>query len=212
MSISPRSPFAKNWLIYKLHDRALEKEVISHFRGTVLDIGCGSQPYKNWLETKGFQYTGIDLPDRAEALPFPDAQFDSVLCTAVIEHIPEPELAVREAFRVLRPGGRAIYSIPFIWHIHEEPQDYFRFSRYAIERIFSNAGFEIEKVLALSGFWATFGQLLTYQLYRLNRRPIRYIGIIPFLGFFIQRFFYLLDKLDKTDRWTWMYLAVVKKT
>ncbi len=83
-------------------------------------------------------------------------------------------------------GGVAIYSVPFIWHLHEEPRDF-------------------------SGFWVTFGQLFVYNIYRFNRGPLRYIPVIPVLGLAIQGMSYLLDKIDKTEQWTWMYLIVVRK-
>jgi SAM-dependent methyltransferase len=84
----------------------------------------------------------------------------------VLEHLEEPEAAIRECHRVLRPGGTAIYTVPFIWHLHEEPRDFFRYSKYGLRYLFEKVGFEIVELRALSGFWVTFGQLFVYNLYR----------------------------------------------
>jgi SAM-dependent methyltransferase len=129
----------------------------------------------------------------------------------VLEHLEEPEKAVRECFRVLKPGGVALYSVPFIWHLHEEPRDFYRFSKYGLSYLFDKAGFEIVEIKALSGFWVTFGQLLVYNLYRFNRGMLRWLRVIDTLGLFIQAISYGLDRLDKTEEWTWMYMVVAKK-
>jgi SAM-dependent methyltransferase len=128
-----------------------------------------------------------------------------------LEQLEEPEIALRECFRVLHPGGHAIYSIPFIWHVHEEPRDFYRYSKYGIKYLFEKVGFEIIEIKALSGFWVTFGQLFVYNLYRFNRGPLRWAHIIDIIGLFIQIVSYGLDRIDKTEKWTWMYMVVAKK-
>lgn len=89
----------------------------------------------------------------AYEIPAEDDAFDSALCTAVLEHLEEPESAIRECHRVLKPGACAVYTVPFIWHLHEEPRDFFRYSRYGLEYLFKKVGFEIVELEALSGFW-----------------------------------------------------------
>lgn len=103
----------------------------------------------------------IDLFGLATNIPSPDGSFDTVLCTAVLEHLEEPEKALRECHRVLKPRGVAIYTVPFIWHLHEEPRDFYRFSKYGLMYLFEKASFEIIELKALSG------------IYRFNRGPLR---------------------------------------
>jgi hypothetical protein len=112
---------------------------------------------------------------------------------------------------VLKPGGVAIYTAPLIWHVHEEPRDFFRYTRYGLEYLFRKAGFEVLEIKALSGFWVTFGQLFVYNLYRWNRGPLRWTPFIPALGLFIQGAAYLLDRIDRAEAWTWMYLVVARR-
>jgi len=213
----------KNILINHIHNRQLEKYVKKYFTGLLIDIGCGAKPYKDLLEPYIASHVGIDHQytlhnksniDRfgtAYDIPAKDGEFDCALCTAVLEHLEEPEKALRECYRILRSGGVAIYSVPFIWHLHEEPSDFYRFSKYGLKYLFEKVGFEIIEINALSGFWITFGQLFVYNIYRFNRGPLRFIPVIPLIGFIVQGMGYLLDWIDKTEQWTWMYMVVARK-
>jgi ubiquinone/menaquinone biosynthesis C-methylase UbiE len=213
----------KNWLAYKIHDDYLSKMAGKYAKGRLIDIGCGTKPYKALFSSYVAEHVGVDhegtfhdksnvdLWGTAYDIPAEDESFDSALCTAVLEHLEEPFDALQECYRVLKPGGYAIYSIPFIWHLHEEPRDFYRYSRYGIEYLFEKAGFEITELKPLSGFWVTFGQLFVYNIHRLNRGPLRWLHLIDLMGFLIQLISYSLDKIDKTEIWTWMYMVVVRK-
>lgn len=213
----------RHWLVNKIHDEQLLLLTKKYLKNRLLDIGCGTKPYRDLLGPYVSEHIGVDqegtLHDKsnidlfgsAYQIPTEDASFDSAICTAVLEHLEEPELALRECYRVLKPGGVAIYSVPFIWHLHEEPRDFYRFSKYGLKYLFEKVGFEVLELKALSGFWVTFGQLFVYYLYRFNLGPFRWFRIIYTLGLLIQAFSYFLDKLDKTEQWTWMYMVVAKK-
>jgi len=213
----------KNILINRIHDKQLLDYVESYLSGSLIDIGCGSKPYKDMLapfvdkhvgvdhEATFHDKSNIDLFGTAYEIPADNKSFDSAICTAVLEHLEEPEQALRECHRVLKPGGAAIYSVPFIWHLHEEPRDYYRYSKYGLKYLFEKTGFEVLEITPLSGFWVTFGQLCVYNLYRFNRGPLRYIPVIPALGLVIQGISYILDRIDKSEQWTWMYMVVVRK-
>ena len=213
----------KNWLVYKIHDECLVDVAKKYAKGRLVDIGCGTKPYEKLITPYITEHIGVDHEDTmhdkskvdlwgtAYSIPAEDEYFDSALCTAVLEHLEEPEDALRECFRVLKPGGYAIYSIPFIWHIHEEPRDFYRYSKYGIKYLFEKVGFEMTEIKALSGFWVTFGQLFVYNLYRFKKGPLRWIPIVDAVGLFIQGISYLLDKIDKSERWTWMYMVVAQK-
>jgi len=212
-----------NILIHWILEREMKRYIPIYIKGRLVDIGCGEKPYVHLMKPYVTEHVGIDFEETqhdksmidlfgtAYHLPVESSSFDSAICTAVLEHLEEPGQALRECYRVLKRGGVAIYSVPFIWHLHEEPRDFYRFSKYGLKYLFEKAGFEIVDLKALSGFWITFGQMLVYYLYRFNLGIFRWLRIIDILGLLIQTFSYLLDKLDKAEQWTWMYLIVVKK-
>jgi SAM-dependent methyltransferase len=138
----------KNILINSIHDRELKKFAPIYLKGRMVDIGCGTKPFHNLLapyvtEHIGVDHEGtmhekskVDLFGTAYDIPSIDEYYDSAICTAVLEHLEEPEQAIRECFRILKPGSYAIYSVPFIWHLHEEPRDFFRYSKYGLKYLF----------------------------------------------------------------------------
>jgi len=213
----------QNLLIHRLFEPKLEAAGRLHFKGRLLDIGCGTKPYRQMFADVVDEHVGldhvdslhdpanVDLRGTAYEIPAPDESFDCALSTAVLEHLEEPEQSLRECHRVLKPGAAAIYSVPFIWQIHERPRDFYRYSKYGLRYLFEKVGFEIVEIQALSGFWATFGQLSVYYLYRFNRGPLRYIPVIPAIGLVMQGVSYVLDRLDKAEDWTWMYLVIARK-
>lgn len=214
----------KNILVNHILSERLKTAAKKYLTGSLIDIGCGTKPFKDMLSpyvTKhiGVDHEGtfhdksnIDLFGTAYEIPSDDETFDSAICTAVLEHLEEPEQAIRECHRVLKPGGTAIYSVPFIWHLHEEPRDFYRYSKYGLKYLFEKSDFEVLEIIPLSGFWVTFGQLFVYYIYRFNRGPLRYVPIIPALGLIIQGISYLLDRIDNSEQWTWMNMIIVKKT
>ncbi len=120
--------------------------------GQVLDVGCGEMPFRPLLGP-GASYTGIDVPSAqafgmrkspdivafdGRVIPFPDASFDHVLCTEVLEHVEEPSALIAEMLRVLRPCGTILVTVPFSARVHHAPFDFQRFTRFGLERLFLN--------------------------------------------------------------------------
>jgi SAM-dependent methyltransferase len=213
----------QNVLVNALHDKQLRELAKKYLSGRLIDIGCGSKPYQSIVSPYVSFHIGLDhaesphglskveLIGTAYEMPVTDSSFDCALCTSVLEHLEEPEHALRECKRVLRSGGIAIYSVPFIWQLHEEPRDFFRFSKYGLKHLFEKAGFEIVDIRAISGFWGTFGQMFVYNLYRLNRGPLRWLHLIDAIALAIQAVAFVLDKIDRTEQWTSLYMVVARK-
>lgn len=215
---------AKNWLIYRIHDRELSRMARQYFRGDLVDIGCGTKPYRAMMSPLVDRHVGVDhhgtqhdssnvdLFGTAYEVPAEAASFDSALCSAVLEHLEEPEQAVRECHRVLKPGGVAVYSMPFIWHLHEEPRDFYRYTKYGLLHLFEKCGFEVLEVKALSGFFTTFGTLLAYYVMRLNRyRLLRWSGLVTLMAFAFQLAAWGLDSISRDERYTWMYMVAARR-
>lgn len=212
----------KNWLVHFIHKRELKRVLKDLSGGRILDLGCGEKPFKKGLRSRFSQYVGLDYkrvlsgnpPDvrgNALRLPFKSGSFDVVLSTSVLEHLEEPFEALRDCFRVLRENGVLCLSAPFIWHIHEEPRDFFRFSKYGLTHLLEKAGFKIRELKALSGFWVTFTQLLVYNLYRMPAPLRKIFPLLPVLAGLIQICGFFLNVLDRSEQWTFMYLVVARK-
>ena len=213
----------KNLLVNRIHDRRLETLARQYLAGSVVDVGCGTKPYRSMLKPFVTRHLGIDHPASphdpsdidiaatAYALPIRSGAVDGALCTAVLEHLEEPGDAVRECLRILKPGGIAIYSVPFIWHPHEEPRDFYRYTEHGLAYLMTKAGFETVEIIPLAGFWVTFGQLFAYYLARLDRGIIRRLRLLVPAYLIVQAAAYGLDRLDRAEQWTWAYMAVVRR-
>src|SRR5262249_49687524 len=127
----------------------LEELVPAVQGGMALDLGADRSPYREHLEARGYQVRTLDISDTsgadyvgtAEATGLPDADFDLVLCTQVLEHVPRPVEAVREVRRILRPNGRFLFSVPHVWFFHPHPADYWRFTQQGVLELCSQGGF-----------------------------------------------------------------------
>lgn len=160
-------------------------DVLPEFRSDLLDIGCGKMPYKNYiLEGSAVRnYTGLDIegalvydenvkPDfcwDGITMPFADASFDCAMGTEVLEHCPEPEIVLKETYRILRPGGVFFFTVPFLWNLHEVPHDYYRYTPFALERLLRGSGFQEIQLRALGGWNASLAQILALWV---KRKPM----------------------------------------
>ncbi|BBX96077.1 class I SAM-dependent methyltransferase [Mycobacterium lacus] len=136
----------------------------------VLDAGAGIAPYRKHFEhvtyeTADFgevdkEYSHLDYVCRLEELPMADETYDLVLCSQVLEHIPDPLPVLREIRRVLKPGGQAWLSAPLCYEEHEVPYDFYRYTQFAWRHMAAEAGFTVESLEWLEGYYGT----ISYQL------------------------------------------------
>ncbi len=79
----------------------------------------------------------------AHKLDFADESFDACFCNTVLEHVKGPEKVVSEVYRVLKSGGKVLFSIPFLQEIHADPYDFQRYTPYGLREILERQGFEV---------------------------------------------------------------------
>jgi len=210
-----------NWLVHRILEESISLALRRYAIGVLVDIGCGSKPYATMTKGLVKEHLGVDhvetQHDRtcvdifasAYDTTLPDASADTVLCTAVLEHLERPQDAIREMYRILKPGGYVILTAPLFWHLHEEPRDFYRYTKYGLEYLFTREGFLVKEILPLSGFVVTFSQELCYILERFRRRPIGWL--ISGIQFALQWIAWHLRRWDKSTAFTWMYLVVAQK-
>jgi SAM-dependent methyltransferase len=213
-----------NLMISEIFENYFFPQCKKYLKGKLIDIGCGVKPYKTQLSSIVEEHIGVDhegtshdkseinLFGTAYSIPTDNNTFDSAICTAVLEHLEEPEQAIRECYRVLKPGGVAIYSVPFIWHQHEVPRDFFRYSSYGLKYLFEKVGFEIIEIKPLSGFAVTFLQLHIYIINgKFNKGIIRKLKVLDAYIWLCHKIGLWFNKRDNTTDWSWMFVATVRK-
>lgn len=157
-----------NYLTKALLCRVL-LEAKEYAGGVLLDIGCGKKPYLPLFSTRVREYIGINVPSDFDPLcdvygdalnlPFKSEVADTVLCTQVLEHVCEPNRCIAEISRVLRKGGYLILTAPQTWGLHEQPHDYWRFTKYGLRHLAEKNGLEVEYIRPDCGTWSVVGQL-----------------------------------------------------
>lgn len=127
-----------------------------------LDIGAQTGPYArlfpNRVSLDLQARPGIHVVSDAQHLGIADDTFECVLCTEVLEHIPNPQQAIDEMWRVLRPGGTLLLTTRFLFPIHDAPHDYYRFTKYGLRHLLRR--FRIEELREETTTVGTLGVLM----------------------------------------------------
>ncbi len=192
------------------------------YRGRVVDMGCGSAPYKELILAKAEEYVGVDwassvhdqrhvdvFADLSGPLPLESDWADTITAFQVLEHVREPELFLRECRRILRCGGQLLLTVPFMWHVHEAPNDYYRYTRHGLQYLLEKSGFAEIALEANTGAWQTLALKFSYQTARRARGPLR-----PLFGltwWALQRVAPVLDRYDPNPAETASYTATARK-
>jgi SAM-dependent methyltransferase len=213
--------FSHNWLVHLKHNREfrMHDKLIA---GRVVDLGCGKAPYRDDVIKSGGEYVGVDwsnslheiqpdvLADLTQPLPFENNDADTLLCFQVLEHLPTPGPFLKECFRMLKPGGSLILSVPFQWRVHEAPYDYYRYTRYGLEYLLQEAGFKGSVIREMGGFWYTW--LLKLNYFTASKFAP---GVLKYLffpwWFFNQVFALLMDRLITSKQEAGGYFVLAKK-
>lgn len=172
-------------MLFQLDRYLLKKQIKEnsrYVRGIVLDAGSGGvERYKKFLQCEKYIKLDINVsakPDilgSVESMPMDNESVDSVIATQVLEHVKNPQKAVEEFYRVLKIGGYCLLTAPQYSELHEEPNDYFRFTKFGLEELFKKAGFKIIKIDRRGGFWGVNSQIsvrYVIDLLNLNKHSL----------------------------------------
>ena len=185
-------------LTAKLTRITLDRFVQAHgSSGRTLDVGAQNGPYAaffpNRIPLDIVRGRDVRIIGDAQALGLADEVFDVVLCTEVLEHLPEPQRAIDEMFRVLRPGGTLLLTTRFLFPIHDAPNDYFRFTKYGLRHLLRRFTIvELQEETDSVGAIAVLLQRLGMQARTLGPTSTRAIWLISArvtrrFGFLIRR-------------------------
>ena len=197
----------------------------------VLDAGAGDQRYAKHFSL--CMYESCDHPgmefnicDRHSfycdliEIPRPANHYDLILCSQVLEHVPEPARIIKELYRILKPGGQLILTVPQCSGLHMVPYNYFNFLEYGLRFLCETSGFKALKICPLGGIFFLLGKCVDQVFLVLLERIIpssnakSYIHkIFLYLMIPVNLLLYLLDKLDLEKKWTLNYgLIAIKPT
>lgn len=183
-----KTPLHPQYLIKKHYAVTIEYTK-RYARGVLLDVGCGRMPYRKEIEPLVTKYIGLDHPEAsrlyqnarvkpdiyadANSIPSKNNTYDTVVLFEVLEHVPYAMDVLPELYRVLKPGGYLIGSIPFMYPIHDRGFDFARYTEDALKLMLKKSGFSIKAVIphgTFFDFW--FVSLIVYALQAAKDLPL----------------------------------------
>lgn len=186
----------------------------------VLDAGAGDQRNRRYFMHCTYESADFEKVDKSYGestyvcdlsdIPVESSKYDAVIFTAVMEHLPEPWKVVKELHRVLKPGGKLFYTAPFLFHEHEVPYDFMRYTQYGVRSIFEREGFRVPEVKWLEGYLGA----VSYEFRRMSKslpfQPSAYgggvVGVALACGFTVVRLLarplaWVAARADSRHRW-----------
>lgn len=146
--------------------------------GQLLDVGCGGKPYQN-LFVNVDRYVGLefDTPESratkhadvfygGKQFPFDDDSYDAVVSNQVLEHVFNPDEFLDEIVRVLKPEGKLLLSVPFVWDEHLQPLDYARYSSFGLRSLLERHGFAVLELHKMNADVRVIFQLINVYLHK----------------------------------------------
>lgn len=151
------TPLHPQWFSFR-DLRKFRNSIKNVAQGVVLDIGCADKLFKSYI-SNNCKYIGLDYYETASSLyeskpeiygdaqnlPFRDNFAETITLLEVLEHLPDPNKAICEAYRVLKNDGVLIVTVPFLYPIHDAPYDFQRWTKYGLQELFTRNNFSIKQ-------------------------------------------------------------------
>jgi len=153
-----------------------QAQLAGHAAGRLLDLGCGKVPLYAMYAPLVAEVCCVDwapgkhvdqISDLSQPLPFDDRRFDTIILSDVLEHVPDPASLWREMTRVLAPGGKVVMNVPFYYSVHAHPDDYYRYTNFALERFVALNGLRLICLMPIGGIVEIMADLLSKALSKL---------------------------------------------
>jgi SAM-dependent methyltransferase len=191
---------------------------------SVLDAGAGEGQYRHYFDRHRYvgvdlavgdakwNYSKLDVVGNLNAIPLASGAFDAALNIVTLEHLPDPTLALTEIARVLKPGGRLLLVAPLEWEEHQQPHDFFRYTRFGLRLLLERAGFTHLELCPAGGYFRLLSRRLLNGLQFFMKGP-RWILFLPAAFVFVPLSLVLplFEWLDRERNFTLGYLCTARK-
>jgi len=207
----------------------------------ILDAGAGLKPYERFFQHCDYDscdfancdqfYSNIDDGRRdniagrhtyicsLDHIPVPDSTYDFVLCTEVLEHVPSPSAVLKEMFRVLKKSGTLFVTVPQGYGIHGEPYNFFYFTRFGLDLVLKEAGFEVIQIQERGGYFYYLYDRLANAIPRIVLGYKKHMSLMMFalspvhiiLAYILGPALLILEPLDREKRFTMGYVSTALK-
>jgi SAM-dependent methyltransferase len=215
--------FPKNFrLIFNPDRRGIERFMMYASKkiksgSLILDAGAGPSPYKKFFKHCKYEATdfcnnfnNLDFVCSLDKIPRKKEIYDAIVCTQVLEHVEYPQKVVSELYRVLRKGGTLFMTVPQGWGIHQEPYNYYNFTKYGIMSLLKNAGFRHFTIRPNGGYFWNLSAIIKFNELLGRRNPLRIIEY-PITNILLPLILFPLDVFDRKKKWTLGYLVEAVK-
>lgn len=195
----------------------------TYVKGAVIDIGCGDMPFKDQLKSRGTAYDTLDITEKTVGITYVASildmsmvkagYYDTAVCIEVLEHVPEPFIALKQINRILKNDGLLILSAPHLSRLHEEPHDYYRYTHHGIRTLLENNGLKVIRMEPCGGLLCFLG----HQFSTLLLCSFFHIPLLKHIIFFLNKWIlvkpccWIDDKLAKRSLMPLGYVCVAKK-
>lgn len=211
---------------YVQHFEASIEEAVAEFAQSldagarVLDAGAGEGNYKRYFSKQRYcgldlgvgdqkwDYTRLDVVGDLACLPFDAGTFDAAINIVTLEHVTDPARVLCELSRVLKAGGRLLLIAPLEWEEHQQPHDYFRYTRYGLEFLLRQAGFGEIAIEPVGGLFRLLSRRL-FNALQFFPGPLMFVAAVFFVPPAL--ILPLFDGIDRKRNFTLGYICLAGK-
>lgn len=213
-----KTPFHPQWFVFRGEEARLAR-IGETAAGLVLDIGAGKQKVRPFLSQK-CRYVALDYYQTAtqwyesrpnvyadgQQLPVAANCVDTVLLLDVLEHLPRPQDCLREIYRVLKPGGKLVLHVPFLYPVHDAPLDFGRWTKHGFMALAEQHHFDVVEIrthgnpLESAALLTNLALSKTVLRWLKHRSPLAVLlFLLPFLIFSVNVWAWLVTKLGPAE-------------
>jgi len=221
-------PFVRRWALH--FECSIEDQIGAFARdlpvgSLVLDAGAGEGQYKHQFQDRRYigvdlavgdahwNYASLDAVADLNVLPFRSETFDAAINVVTLEHLTDPQIALCEVARVLKSGGRFFLVAPLDWEEHQQPHDFFRYTRFGLRLLLERAGFDEITLTPAGGYFRLLSRRLLNGL-QFFMKGSRWLLFVPAAIVLVPLAIVapLFEGFDSQKNFTLGYLCTARKS